>query len=149
MAHARRSDAPVGSWDERQVTGERPMRRHKYGAKPTVVDGIRFASMKEAKRYGELKMLQKAGRLWHLELQPEFELNVYARNEHGEPKRIGKYVADFKYFALPDFGEWTPPYDVPPFPVWVIEDVKGIKTPVYRLKKKMAEAIYGITIREV
>lgn len=110
------------------------MRRngHKYGAKPTEVDGIRFASQKEARRYQELKLLEKAGEIIGLELQPEFQL----RAKGGE--KIGIYRPDFAYFAKARNGT-----------TWVIEDVKGFRTPLYRWKKKHVEAQYGIQIREV
>lgn len=101
-------------------------RFNKYGAKKTVVDGITFASKAEARRYGELKLLEKAGEIRHLELQPKFDLTV-----NGE--KIGRYVADFRY------REGTES---------VVEDVKGFKTPVYRLKKALVKALYGIEIRE-
>jgi hypothetical protein len=109
------------------------MAKHKYGAKPTVVDGIRFASMKEAKRYAELKLLEKAGEIHGLQLQPVFVL----RAEDAE-KPIGRYVADFQYNQRCHGGSRR-----------VVEDVKGFKTPLYRWKKKHVELQYGITIREV
>ena len=106
-------------------------RPHKYGAKPTEVDGIRFASMKEAKRYQELKLLERAGEITALGLQPAYDLVA------GEDRTvIGVYRADFIYF---DVRRKTT----------VVEDVKGFRTPVYRLKKKFVEAQYGITVREV
>ena len=99
---------------------------NKYKAKPTVIDGIRFASKKESLRYCELRLLEKAREITHLELQPKYELIV---NEI----KVGTYIADFKYF---EEGEW------------VTEDTKGFKTPVYKLKKKLMKAIHGIEIRE-
>ena len=131
----------VGTLDERVVTGERP---HKYRAKPTTVDGIRFASMKEAKRYGELKLLEKAGEIWDLELQPKFPLSVPSTTGTmmGAAKalagtfngRIGEYRGDFAYHDRS--GR-------------VVEDVKGFKTPLYKWKRKHVMAQYGIEIREV
>ncbi len=119
---------------------------HKYGAKATTVDGIRFASKAEAKRYGELKLLQKAGKIEGLEVQPAYQLRVLlttgtfkgaGKALAGEYPTIGKYVADFRYFRL----------EAPTG--WVIEDVKGFKTALYRWKKKHVEAQYGIQITEV
>jgi hypothetical protein len=101
-------------------------RGNKYRAKPTTVDGIRFASRKESVRYLELKKLQGIGAVKDLELQPAFPIFV---NE----KKICTYRADFRYVSN---GES------------VVEDVKGMKTPVYRLKKKLVEAFYGIEVRE-
>jgi hypothetical protein len=105
-----------------------PRVRHaKYGAMPTVVDGVRFASRKEARRYQVLLTWQRAHLISELELQPPFRLVV---NGIG----VGTYRADFAY--LVDGRQ-------------VVEDVKGVRTPVYRLKKRMVEAQYGIEIIEV
>lgn len=103
---------------------------HKFNAVKTVIDGHTFASKAEAKRYGELKMLEKAGEIDGLVLQPRFPLEVNRVS-------IGAYVADFSYWTLQ-----RPPGRV-------IEDVKGMKTPLYRLKKKLVEALYGIEITEI
>jgi Protein of unknown function (DUF1064) len=102
-------------------------RRHKYGAKPVTIDGIRFASTKEGNRYAELILLNRGGHIRQLELQPEFEHLV-------DGKLMFTYRADFAYFE----GEKR-----------VVEDVKGFKTPVYRLKKKIIEHAYHIEIREI
>lgn len=109
------------------------MARSKYGAKPTTVDGIRFASKAEARRYSELRMLERAGEIVKLELQPKFPL-MHAG------KKLATYIADFRY-VVPGYRPLTDRE--------VVEDVKGMKTPVYRLKKKMVEAQYGIEITEV
>ena len=101
--------------------------RSKYGAQPTVVDGIRFASKREATRYGELSLMQTVGEIAGLVLQPAFDLHVNG-------VRVCKYVADFTYQR----GEAV-----------VVEDAKGVKTAVYKLKKRMVEAEYGITVVEV
>jgi len=112
-------------------------RKTKYGAQATTIDGIRFASKKEASRYLELKILLKSGEIRDLELQPEYEFLI-------NNKLICKYRADFRY------EEATKPQQPANVTLWrfVVEDVKGFKTPVYRLKKKMMLAWYGITIRE-
>jgi len=103
----------------------------KYRAKPTEVDGHLFASKKEAKRYCELKLLQKAGEISHLEIQPKFKLLVNGRPLKYESGREATYVADFAYFD-------------PSREKRVVEDVKSpaTRTPVYRLKKLLVEAIY-------
>jgi hypothetical protein len=103
-------------------------KRSKYRAAPTIVDGIRFASKKEARRYSELKMLEKAGIIKSLRLQPRFDLTTPGGN------KVGEYVGDFAYRQD---GEA------------VIEDVKGFRTPLYRWKKKHFEVQYGIQIQEV
>lgn len=104
-------------------------KRSKYKAVKTVVDDITFDSKKEAKRYGELKMMEKAGLISDLLLQPGFVIFI-------KGKKICEYRADFEYWEQ---GQR------------VIEDVKSETTrklPVYRLKKKMFEAAYGIKIKE-
>lgn len=101
----------------------------KYRAIPTVIDGIRFASKKEARRYEELKLLKRAGAIDMVGMQPKFPLEVNGQ-------LICTYIADFQYL------------DVKSQKV-VTEDCKGMKTPVYRLKKKLMKAIHGIEIKEV
>lgn len=92
-------------------------RRSKYNNKKTTLDGIKFDSKKEAKRYAELKLLQKAGLITSLELQPRIPLVCNG-------VQIGSYIADFSYMEK---GRC------------VVEDVKSpaTKTPVYNLKKKI------------
>ena len=115
--------------------------RSKYGARRTTVDGIVFDSTKESRRYGELKILQVAGKIADLELQPIFAIVVQEAWRVGPPlpgRVVGHYTADFRYIDN-DTGEV------------VIEDVKspGTRTTDYRLRKRLIEAIHGITIREV
>lgn len=100
--------------------------RSKYGAIKTIVDGIKFDSKKEAKRYVELKLLVKAGVISELKLQPRFDLIINGC-------KCGFYKADFEYIENGKI---------------VVEDVKGKKTPVYNLKKKLIKAIYGFDIFE-
>ena len=103
-------------------------RANKFNAMPTTVDGIRFASRREAKRYSQLKLLERAGTISNLELQPRYNINV-----NGE--YIGFYKADFRYF---EDG------------CRVVEDTKGMKTPLYRWKKKLVEVLFpGVKIVEV
>lgn len=109
-----------------------PPKRNKYGAKKTFVDGVAFDSKAEARRYGELKTLLRGGLIADLELQPKFPIVV-------NDKKIGFYKADFKYRVLVD-NHIT------------VEDVKSgptSKNPVYRLKKKLVEALHDIEITEV
>ena len=68
--------------------------RAKYGNRKAVIDGITFDSKKEAQRYTELKLLEKAGKITGLQLQREFEL-IPAQREHtneirSEERRVGK-----------------------------------------------------------
>jgi hypothetical protein len=116
-----------------------PLRANKYHAQMCTVDGIRFDSTKEARRYEELKVLAAAGVILALELQPEFSIIVLERwRDDGEQILCGRYRADFRYVDAQS-GEV------------VIEDTKSgpTKTTAYRLRKRLAEAIHGIRIREV
>ena len=101
----------------------------KYRAVRTTVDGITFASKAEARRYQELRMLERARKITGLRLQPRYDLHVNGQ-------KIGTYVGDFEYVVR--HGGTT-----------VTEDVKGMKTPMYRWKKKHLKAQWGIEIQEV
>lgn len=103
--------------------------RSKYCSKATYVDGKRFASKKEAARYGQLKAMSDAGYISNLATQVPFEIKV-------NDKKICKYLADFQYIEI-QTGQT------------VVEDVKGFRTDIYKLKKKLVEAVYGIEIKEV
>lgn len=107
----------------------------KYHNIKTVVDNITFDSKKEAARYQELKLMQKAGAISELEMQPQYRLYV-------NDVLICRYVGDFKYI---DHAASRQIKDI----VRVVEDAKGVKTPAYRLKKKLMKAVYGIEIQEV
>lgn len=102
---------------------------HKYNAKKTAVDGITFDSRKEAARYKELKALELVGKIDRLELQPRFVLMDGFRYE-GKAIRKIEYIADFLYRDLSTYE-------------LVVEDVKGVKTDVYKLKKKLFLKHYG------
>ncbi len=94
----------------------------KYNAKRCVVQGITFASQKEGKRYQELLVIEKAGWIKDLVLQPQFYLQEAFRDSSGRKWRPIVYVADFQYWS--DGAR-------------VVEDVKGMKTPAYRIKAKL------------
>ena len=103
-------------------------RRNKYNAKKTVVDGIEFDSIREADRYCELKLLEKAKEIRNLELQPRFLLQDKFRDKMGTTHRKIEYVADFMYIDKDDKK--------------IVEDVKGMMTGVYKLKKKLFLNLY-------
>ena len=103
-------------------------RQNKYNAKKATVDGHTFDSKREAERYCELKLFLRAKEIKNLELQPRFLLqDGFVDKEGNEHKKI-EYVADFMYV---DKSGKT-----------VVEDVKGVLTDVYKLKKKMFLKIY-------
>ena len=129
---------------------QRTAKTNKYNAKKVSVDGIEFDSKKEARRYQELLLLQKAGEIYMLERQKVYELLPAQR----EPDTVGKrggvikgklleraveYVADFVYT---DKNGKT-----------VVEDVKGFREggayAVFVLKRKLMLYRYGIKISEV
>lgn len=106
---------------------EKGKARHgKFNAKKTTIDGIVFDSAWEARRYSELKVLEKSKQISGLELQVPFLLEVNGL-------KICNYKADFVYYQG---GEM------------VVEDAKGVKTPEYKLKKKLMKAVHGIEIKE-
>lgn len=113
---------------------------NKYRAQRTVVDNIAFHSKREAKRYQELNMLELAGKIFRLQLQPRYQLCAWKAHRIAHAPAIGFYVADFRYCNHAGcICAWG----------CQVEDVKGFRTPLYRWKKKHVEAQYGITIREV
>lgn len=103
--------------------------KNKYGAKKlTAPDGQKFDSVKEFHRWGCLRLLERAGKITDLKRQVSFEL---IPKQDGE--RACTYVADFTYY---ENGQY------------VVEDCKGFKTDVYRIKKKLMKMVHGITIKE-
>lgn len=118
-----------------------PARRSKYRAVKSTVDGVTFHSQAEARRYSELKLLERAGEIRTLVLQPRFPLEAWTngRIAHGG-EVLGQYVADFRYEVFSrGLGRWRV----------VVEDVKGFSTPLYKWKKRHVEAQYGITVVEI
>jgi hypothetical protein len=107
--------------------------RSKYGVAKKAdrtMDGIVFDSRAEMKRYQELKWMEKAGEIRDIELQPEYVL-VYPFVYKGKKFRGVKYRADFRYRTVP---KATGPHI---FGELVVEDVKGVSTPLYRAKLQM------------
>ena len=108
----------------------------KYRNRKVNVDGILFDSIREARRYGELKLLQKGGYISGLQLQVPFELLPSQKNAEGKVvERKVRYIADFVYTDRN--GQQ------------VVEDAKGCRTEVYLLKKKLMRYVHGIEIKEV
>lgn len=107
----------------------------KYRSRKTEVDGHVFDSLKEANRYCELKMLVKAKAISDLQLQPKFILQEGFEHKAWGKQRPITYIADFYY------KENGKP---------VVEDVKGMRTEVYKIKKKLLLHKYPeIDFREV
>ena len=98
-------------------------KENKYHAVKTEVDGIKFDSRAEATRYCELKLMQKAKKIKSLKLQPKYILQeAFACN--GKKIRAITYTADFSYFECSTEKS-------------VVEDVKGLETEVFKIKKKL------------
>jgi hypothetical protein len=104
----------------------------KYHAKKTTVDGITFDSRKEADRYLVLKGMEEDGSIEDLRRQVRYEL-IPSFDVDGRHYRPVYYVADFVYV---EDGKT------------VVEDVKGMRTDVYRLKSKLFARRYGMSIKE-
>jgi hypothetical protein len=103
----------------------------KYRNQRTACNGIQFDSHKEAERYQELLWMQQAGQISGLECQPRYDLIVNGQS-------LGFYRGDFRYKEVATDKSIT-------------EDVKSpaTKTAVYRLKKKLVKALYGVEIIEI
>lgn len=107
---------------------------HKYHNKPVVTpEGERFDSKKEYRRWKELQLLERAGEISSLMRQVAFELVPASPPQF---KRPVKYIADFTYIDEKENH-------------LVVEDVKGVRTPLYNLKKRLMFDKFGIVIREV
>lgn len=102
--------------------------KSKYHAIPTEIDGIKFASRKEALRYRQLSLMERGKAIQDLKMQVAYPL--IKKSKYG---REIKYVADFTYYENGHL---------------VVEDVKGVRTPVYKLKKRLMAEIYNIEIKE-
>ena len=116
------------------------MRKAKYRNKPKVLNGIKFDSRKEAKRYQELKLLERAGKIKDLEIQPKFSLIrgvKFTGDKRAKPDL--RYFADFAYTDT-ETGER------------VVEDVKSAATrkkDSYRNKKHLMKTVLNIDVKEV
>lgn len=123
---------------------------NKYGSEKVEVDGIVFDSKKEAKRYQELLLLEKAGEIMALQRQVKYVLipaqyeTIERYSKTGKRLKDGKrciekecaYYADFTYFDVN-------------LDTFVVEDTKGMKTKDYIMKRKLMLHVHGIRIKEV
>lgn len=114
----------------------------KYGNRKTVRHGIVFDSAREASRYDELLLLERAGKIRHIEVHPSFPIEINKAVVRALPDSAGRqgrpivYKADFTYWDNERGCERT-------------EDVKGLDTPVSRLKRALVQHIYGVTVEIV
>ena len=94
----------------------------KYKNQKIIIDGIKFDSKAEGRRYKELKLLEELGLIKSLKLQPKFELQEkFVCN--GKTERAINYIGDFEYFDVKKER-------------LIVEDVKGVETDVFKLKRK-------------
>lgn len=103
-------------------------RPSKYRNVPTVVDGVRFASKAEAKRDGELRLIERAGNIRNLQRQPKFDLFVNGQ-------KVCRYISDWTY------EEWDGRFVCG---IWrrVAEDKKGTQTAAFKIKFALAKALH-------
>jgi hypothetical protein len=100
---------------------------NKYHNVPVLIDGIKFDSQKEGRYYAELKLRRQAGEVVRFEMQVPFQISI-------NDKKVCKYYADFVEYWRDGSRH--------------VVDVKGRKTAVYQLKKKLVRACFGIEIEE-
>ncbi|NTG48603.1 DUF1064 domain-containing protein [Agrobacterium rhizogenes] len=113
--------------EEYQAAIAKPKRRNKYGAKPTVVDGITFDSKREAEVYSDLKLLERAGRISGFERQRKFNLIVNG-------VIVGTAKIDFAFIDHDQDGRFR------------VVDVKGVVTREFKRTQKIIRAAYNIEV---
>ena len=121
----------------------------KYGNKKTTVDGVEFDSKKEAARWQELRLLERAGKIVELERQVAFELAPSVQYVGKRATPALRYVADFCYFEQCAPGIFGIKLDGKPV-IWhyTVEDVKGVKTSAYKIKRHLMMSVHKIEVRE-
>lgn len=109
----------------------------KYGNRTVITEDGKFDSLKELRRWQELKLLQRAGEIYELRRQVPFVLIPVQKDEKGKViEREVKYIADFAYRNRNDNR-------------LVIEDTKGMRTKEYIIKRKLMLYRNGLRIQEV
>ena len=110
-----------------EAAGQAAHTPSKYGNRRVTVDGYTFDSQAEYARFRELRLLARSGKIQSLQVHPRFDLSVNG-------VRICRYYGDFGYMR----GS-----------TYVVEDIKGARTQVYRIKRALMLACHGITITEI
>lgn len=105
------------------------MHKNKFKAIRTTINGVTFASKKEANYYWQLKLRERAGEVSHIELQPTYDIIINGQH-------ICKVKLDFRYYDNRD-------------KCYHIVDVKGLDTPVSKLKRKLVNAQHNICVEIV
>ena len=113
----------------------REKRFSKFGNRHTVVDGVNFDSQKEAIRWCELKLLEKAGEIHGLDRQVRFVLAESVKYKgDARAKPAIRYYADFAYIKKDGTA--------------VVEDVKGYRDAIYKIKRHLMKSVHDIDILE-
>lgn len=112
--------------------------RRKYRNQPVEIDGERFDSQREARRWRVLQLLAKAGEITELRRQVAFELVPSQHDAAGRAVRPVRYVADFVYRTKAESGDQL-----------VVEDAKGVRTADYAIKSKLMLWRHGINVIEI
>jgi len=143
------SEATLSKLRARRGHMPAPAARSKYGNRKVVgfdLDGsqITFDSAREAKRWAELVIRQRRGDIYSLQRQVVFKFKISGNElRYKARKKLGRevtYVADFTYSEVCMVSGRHP---------YVVEDAKGMKTDVYKLKWALMKACHGIEVREV
>lgn len=127
----------------------------KYGNKKVTYDGIEFDSRKEARRYQELKLLERAGKIQGLELQKVFELIPAQYEATGERYTKGKNKGLFKKRLVERAVTYKADFYYIENGKEVVEDIKGYVDPAsgafarYTIKRKLMLYVHGIKIKEI
>jgi hypothetical protein len=135
------SGGPATPWGSMSVAewraANKKPKKSKYGNRKIVVDGIKFDSKREAKRWAALQTLDRFGTISQLERQVPYVLAPAVRlHDETRLKPAIRYVADFRYFDI-SAG------------CFVVEDVKGLETDVSRLKRHLMKSVHGIDVKIV
>lgn len=123
----------------------------KYKSVKTTLDGIEFDSKKEAQRYQQLKLMERAGHICDLKRQVKYEL-IPAQYIDGKcVERAVTYTSDFEYYVINPLRVRSVMIDPKEGTIGehIVEDVKGMRTAVYKMKRKLMLYKYGIRITEV
>jgi len=108
-------------------------KRNKYNNKKIIIDNIKFDSIKEGNRYKELKLLEKAGMIVDLETQPKYLLQDKFKYNNKVERAI-HYIADFRYIDVKSSQ-------------LIVEDTKGVRTEVFKIKRKIFLKLYGADLQ--
>lgn len=122
------SHVTITADEYRHMAAAKPKAAHKYNAKRAELDGHRFDSQAEARRYAELRLMEREGLVHDIRLQPRFVLQESFKDTTGARYRAIEYRADFQYTETSGCV--------------VVEDVKGVDTPVWKLKEKLFRKRY-------